>query len=169
MIIPRIHYISGDVTKPIHSETVICHICNDVNKMGSGVAKAISDRWPVVKSEYHKWANNPNDLIKFELGNTIFVTACDKVIRDKKGNTKRNYIIVANMVAQHKIISMGEEKPIRYDALDKCLKEVYQFCADNNMILSMPMIGTCLSGGDFSEIREIILNNILVDTFVYIL
>lgn len=165
---PKIHYISGDVTKPIHLETVICHICNDVNKMGSGVAKAISDKWPIVKIEYHNWAENPKDPIKFQLGNTIFVVVSNYSFADKKGKLKREYIIVANMIAQHNIKSMSEEKPIRYDALDKCLKEVYRFCVDNNMILSMPKIGSGLSGGDWNEIREIILNNILVDTYIYI-
>lgn len=167
---PKIHYLKGNVTNPIHSETVICHICNDVNKMGSGVAKALADKWPLVKMEYHDWAARKDDPTPFELGNTIFVvveTGIDEKKYIKSGIKKKRYIIVANMIAQHRIKSMGEEKPIRYDALDKCLKEVYEFCRDNNMILSMPRIGTERAGGDWVEIEKIIQKNILVNTYVY--
>lgn len=34
-------------------EDAICHQVNCMNVMGSGVAKAISTKWPVVKEKYH--------------------------------------------------------------------------------------------------------------------
>lgn len=42
---------NGDL---IHAdEPILCHQVNCQNRMGSGVAKAIADRWPVVKMQYH--------------------------------------------------------------------------------------------------------------------
>lgn len=169
----KIYYLKGDVTNPIHNETVICHIVNDINKMGSGVARALYEKWPAVKSEYHDWYNNwkkGTDTTPFELGNTIFVvveSGRDQEKYLKTGLKETRHIIVANMIAQHSIISMGEVKPIRYDALEKCLKEVYQFCDDNKMVLSAPRIGCGLAQGSWPEVEEIILRNIKVDTFIY--
>lgn len=55
--------INKDITtlkKGILLQQVNCQ-----NAMGSGVAKAIYTKWPIVKEEYHKFAQNknPNDLL----------------------------------------------------------------------------------------------------------
>lgn len=55
--------INKDITtlkKGILLQQVNCQ-----NAMGSGVAKAIYTKWPIVKEEYHKFAKNkkPNDLL----------------------------------------------------------------------------------------------------------
>ena len=50
--------INKDITtlkKGILLQQVNCQ-----NAMGSGVAKAIYTRWPIVKEEYHKFAKNKN-------------------------------------------------------------------------------------------------------------
>ena len=38
-------------------ETYICHQVNCQNAMGAGVAKALYERWPSVKSEYHAFCS----------------------------------------------------------------------------------------------------------------
>ncbi len=166
-MIPKLNYIKGNVTNPFHKNTVICHIVNNANRMGSGVARALFEKWPAVKSEYHAWANNPNDPLPFVLGNTIFVEVERTFEPNTNDDKEYHRIVVANMVAQHRIKSMGEAKPIRYDALDKCFKEVYEFCKSWDMILSMPRVGTERAGGDWVEIEKLILKNILCETFVY--
>ena len=55
--------INKDITtlkKGILLQQVNCQ-----NAMGSGVAKAIYLKWPIVKEEYHKFSQNknPNDLL----------------------------------------------------------------------------------------------------------
>lgn len=50
----------------IHArEPILCHQVNCQNRMGSGVAKAISDRWPVVKMQYHEFCTGrqPESLL----------------------------------------------------------------------------------------------------------
>ncbi|MBQ8188282.1 MAG: macro domain-containing protein [Lachnospiraceae bacterium] len=37
------------------NETYICHQVNCQNAMGAGVAKALYEKWPLVKSEYHEF------------------------------------------------------------------------------------------------------------------
>lgn len=48
------------------TEDCICHQVNCRGVMGAGVAKAISDKWPLVKAMYAwycKQQTNPNDLL----------------------------------------------------------------------------------------------------------
>lgn len=48
------------------TEDIICHQVNCQNAMGSGVAKAIYTRYPIVKSSYHKFCNqfdSPDKLL----------------------------------------------------------------------------------------------------------
>lgn len=159
----EIIYIKGDITKPISSKgIVIAHIVNDIGLMGSGVAKAIYEKWPDVRKLYLKWfeAEGLNEEQSFRLGNTQFVLV-------EGHESLEPGIIVANMIAQHSIMSLGEKKPIRYDALDECLKDVYQFCIDNKMSLHMPKIGSLRAGGDWNKIHDIISDNLKCDTYIY--
>ena len=53
----KIDYINQDITKlrGTPSEPVrLLHGCNAQGRMNSGAARAISDKWPVVKSQYLK-------------------------------------------------------------------------------------------------------------------
>lgn len=166
---PKLTYIKGNITKPIEDSCVIAHIVNDIGLMGSGVAKALYEKWLIVKTSYLNWhstnykSNSQSDYCYFQLGETQFVLV-EEIQTNFDGI---DYKIVANMIAQHSIISKGEKKPIRYDALDKCLKEVYSRCLKIGMNLHMPKIGSGLAQGDWNEIEKIILSNIKVDTFIY--
>ncbi len=159
---PELIYIQGDITKPIAKNIVIAHVCNDLGLMGSGVAKALSDKWRTVKWCYEKWhetnyrSNRTTDYYPFELGKVQFVQVDDD-----------NDIVVCNMIAQHSIMSRGEKKPIRYDALRECLKEVYKYCHLNKMNLHMPKIGSVRAGGDWDTITDIIKEEMTVDTYIY--
>lgn len=161
---PVLTYLKGDVTQPILDRCVIAHVCNDIGVMGSGVAKAISDKWPDVRKGYLDWFNlNQKSNLeydqKFQLGN---IQIC---VVDFEGENPLK--VVVNMIAQHSIITRGEKKPIRYDALRLCLYQVYTFCSQNNFTLHMPMIGSGLAGGDWNIIEQIIKNEMEVDTYIY--
>jgi O-acetyl-ADP-ribose deacetylase (regulator of RNase III) len=45
------------------TEACICHQVNCAGVMGAGVAKAISGKYPVVKTEYMEFCNSNNDLL----------------------------------------------------------------------------------------------------------
>jgi hypothetical protein len=103
---------------------------------------AVSDRWPECRSAYLKWYNE-RDSNDFELGKVQFVLV-------------DNGIYVANMVAQAGIKSRDNESPLKYDALEECLRIVLGKCKDLDASLHMPRIGSGLAGGDFSVVGRII-------------
>lgn len=153
---PELIYINGDITNPIESHCVIAHVVNDIGVMGAGVAKALYTKWPSVKWTYLKWYQTNHIVHPFQLGKVNFVQ-----VDDEKD------IVVANMIAQHGIYSSTNQKPIRYDALRKCLFEVYSYCKANKVNLHLPMIGSGLAKGDWNIIEQNLKDGMEVDTYVY--
>lgn len=45
--------VTGNIVES--NETYICHQVNCQNKMGAGAAKALYEKWPSVKTEYHSF------------------------------------------------------------------------------------------------------------------
>jgi O-acetyl-ADP-ribose deacetylase (regulator of RNase III) len=171
-------FAKGDATKPIGNGTkIVVHICNDVGGWGKGFVMAISKRWKQPEAEYRNWYKSKeleqNDIVqferlerrdkysdekKFELGNVQFVRAADD-------------IWVANMIAQRDIIPDKDGiPPIRYSFVSECLERVSQFAKRKNASVHMPRIGCGLAGGQWTEIEEIINNNLIaheIETTVY--
>ena len=59
---------------------------------------------------------------------------------------------------------------VDYDALSKCLKEVFLFANENNLEVHMPKIGSGLAGGDWKRIETMIINlKRNVKTIIYVL
>lgn len=73
------------------------------------------------------------------------------------------------MIAQEGIRWEGKVPPIRYDALETCLKSAYKHAKDNNLIVAMPRIGCVLAGGDWHIIETIIKKTMTVETYIYTL
>jgi hypothetical protein len=145
----EIDYVVGDVrNQPFTGTRIIPHCCNDIQKMGSGVAKAIYQKWPEVKIDYINQSN-------LKLGQSYMVKVEDNTY-------------VANMIGQHKIqtckkngISVGSDglPPIRYIALAMAMKRVAKFIKDNNIenpVIHAPLFGCDLAGGDFKFIELLI-------------
>ena len=126
---------------------LICHVVNDANKMGAGVALALFKKWPAVRSEYIKKGNTK----PHELGEVQFVTV-------------ENNIIVVNMVAQHDVCWMDGIPPIRYEALRKCFGQVAWYCSiEKDVSIHCPPLGSGLAGGFWPTIAQIITEE-LVDS-----
>lgn len=55
--------VNGDIRNT--NAKYICHQVNCQNAMGSGVARALYEKWPNVKSEYHSFCDSyePNELL----------------------------------------------------------------------------------------------------------
>lgn len=173
-----IKFIKGDATNPIDNGTkIIVHICNDVGGWGKGFVMAISKRWKQPETEYRSWYKSKElentDIVqferiesrdkysnekKFELGNVQFVKASDN-------------IWVANMLAQRDIRPSEDGiPPIRYSYVSECLQRVRQFAKRQNASVHMPRIGCGLAGGQWTEIEEIVNNNLIaheIETTVY--
>lgn len=145
--------IFGDVTSPIgDGKKLICHIVNDQGLMGSGVAKALFDKWPIVRHEYIRWYNECQRVENkdfFNLGDVQFVV-CEP------------NIYVANMVAQHMVGSdeFGNP-PIRYDALNTCLRYILKVGIKALRIDSIHIpykMGADRAGGDWNKIVKMLEN-----------
>jgi len=135
-------YLKGDATNPIsEGNKIIVHGCNDVGGWGKGFVLAISKKWPQPENEYRSWYKSQ---VNFSLGEVQFV----KVKED---------IYVGNMIGQHKIYKdENGNVPIRYDAIESCLKKVALYAKEINASVHMPRIGCGLAGGTWDKIEPII-------------
>jgi O-acetyl-ADP-ribose deacetylase (regulator of RNase III) len=152
-----IHYLKGDATSPqAPGEKFIAHICNDLGGWGKGFVLAISQRWETPEAAYRAWhrdrANND-----FALGNIQVVQV-------------GSYIHVANMIAQQGMKTGSDGPPIRYEALEECLKKLADKALELNASVHMPRIGTGLAGGKWERIEPIIMETLVakgIKTYVY--
>ena len=148
-------YVTGDATRPIGTgPKVICHCVNDIGQWGSGFVLALSARWPQPEKAYRNWYATGEDFL---LGSVQFVQVEPE-------------LWVANIIGQHRNISVGERVPIRYKALDEGLAGVAVFCIQNNASAHMPRMGAGLARGKWSTIEGIIQDALVhagVDVTVY--
>lgn len=151
----------GDATLPIKDDGIIIHVCNDVGKWGKGFVLALSKRSKAPEKAYREWASGTATAIgkPFELGQVQRVRFYeDEMMPDN---------IVMNMVAQRDIYPIDGIPPLRYDALEECLKTVYAQAEDENRTVHLPRIGCGLAGGDWDEVEKILRKTMTVDTYVY--
>lgn len=148
-----IHYLKGDVTCPqVKGNKIIAHICNNLGKMGAGVALSISKKWNSVRSEYLKLYNKDG----LNLGDVQFIQV-------------EKFITVANMIAQEGIRMGGNGiPPIRYKAVEECLIKVADKAKEIHATVNIPFIGIGLAGGSWNKIEPIIKNIFTdVDILIY--
>lgn len=146
-------YLKGDATQPKIKDKneirLILHICNDIGKWGKGFVLALSRKW-----------NNPKDSYLNSEKKLGTISCC--WVKDKISDTS---IGVINMIAQHGIKSKYNNTPIRYDALEECLKVIstitipylidyYKVKID--VSVHMPRIGCGLAGGEWSKISVLL-------------
>lgn len=148
-----LHYLIGDATCPRQKPAIIAHVCNDIGGFGRGFVLALSSIYPETKTAYKEWFRTGSP----ELGQVQFV------------DTHVEGIIVANMIAQHDIRWQGNIPPIRYEALEACLKQVYDEAIKKGMFVVCPRLGAVLAGGEWPKIEDIIKRAMRVETYVYTL
>jgi len=171
----KLIYKVGDATNPcVESGTrIIIHICNSIGSWGSGFVVALSKKWKQPEMLYKQWFSQRaflkgNDA--FQLGNI------QKVALDVDKYYAKTYVI--NMIAQDGIMSnIRNDIPLRYDALEKCLQKVYDFCSEERkkgipISVHCPRLGAGLAGGDWNKIEKLIEKWLVhgkdgFDTYVY--
>lgn len=149
-----ITYLKGDATAPqTNGPKVIAHVVNDIGGWGKGFVVAISRRWPKPEASYRQWhaERATND---FALGSTQIV----QVEPD---------LYVANMIGQRSTRSKSKDPPIRYDALEACLRKLHTAAEQLHATVHMPRIGCGLAGGKW-EIVEPLIQNALQDVPVFV-
>lgn len=120
-----IKIINDDIT--LVKSGVIAHGVNCQGAMGSGVAKAIKEKWPVIFDEFKKQSTGKQMLGKAH------------VIPVDKG------LWVANCYTQ---LYYGRDGK-RYaslEAIQESLGKVFAFANQNSIVVSMPKIGCGLGG-----------------------
>ena len=147
---------NADVRFPIgEGHKLIISCVNDLNVMGSGVAKSLFDKWPTVRSEYIKKGNKK----PHELGDVQIIPV-------------ENDISVVNLVGQHDIRWINGVPPVRYEAVRKGLEQVSWYCEiDKGANVAIPYLFSCdLAGGEWSIVEQIIketLSDKGIPVFIY--
>ena len=133
-----ITYIKGDLLGA--AQTVIAHGCNCQGVMGSGVAKAIREKYENVYEIYvlkHK-------TFGLELGDILPIRTTDGKI-------------IVNCMTQE---NYGREniQYVSYDAIKACMDKINKKVLDWGVTeVAIPKIGAGLGGGDWNIIEKIII------------
>lgn len=124
---------------------IIAHGVNCQRTMGSGIAKAIRDKWPQV---YDAYALAPIGDVEM-LGQVRFVTV----------NPRRDSpLCVANCYTQ---FYYGQVKPYRgdchadYEAIASCYRRLFEVSTDRSEVIHSVIIGSGLAGGNRDKILGI--------------
>lgn len=157
-----INYVIGDATNPIgDGPKIIAHVVNDVGAWGRGFVLEISKKWPGAKKRYL-------DLAKpLRLSSGKYKRQVNLKLGDVHLVTAETGLWIANMVAQHGLISTSNPVPLRIDALAECLATVKSMTA-NRCSIHMPRIGCGLGGSTWENVEPIIARELAgVDVYVY--
>jgi O-acetyl-ADP-ribose deacetylase (regulator of RNase III) len=142
-IVVEISYVTGDL---LLSEGVrmIVHGCNAQGNMGSGIAKAIRDKWPSVYADYRR---HYEDHIGENLMGQVVWSYVDQA-----------NLVVANAITQKHYGSRGKGvRYVSYDALATAFEEVNRVAGETEItMVGMPLIGADRGGGSWKVISAII-------------
>lgn len=150
---------------------IICHQCNCIGVMGSGVAAEVKKRYPNVYSEYRAAYKEK----RLNLGEVIF---------SETENAKHQ--IIANMCGQYNV---GYSKKLTdYPAVQECLHKVVkyifgnsvneqklymyaQICGKDRITIAFPYgMGSVRGGGDWNTVYSLIedtFRNVNVDIEIW--
>lgn len=141
------------------TEPIIIHQVNCQNAMGSGVAKALFEKWANVKSNYHTFCGSTKT--KEELLGMVQTVRVNEVPNQMEGSK-----IVLNCFTQFNYGKDGKQYT-DYDAIDTA----FEYIVDNRLsviseFLKVPMddlkiaipynYGCGLGGGDWEIVAEMI-------------
>jgi O-acetyl-ADP-ribose deacetylase (regulator of RNase III) len=131
-------------------DNFIVHGCNAQGVMGSGVAKAIREKYPAAYEDYKvfcdHWLHGKYPVLPSEILGKVCVSLQD----DNK--------TILNAITQEYYGKSGK-KYVSYDAVDLAMQRISDFTKSP---ISMPKIGAGLGGGHW-DIIEAIVNVRLVN------
>ena len=142
-------YVKGNLLDA--PERLIAQGCNAQGVMGSGVARAIRDKWPEVYTQYRQ----RYQLAGLRLGDVVLAYTDDGKI-------------VANCITQE-FYGRDGKRYVDYDAVAVCMDKLKEICQRLRIEkIAMPLIGAGLGGGDWSVLERIIDENLnLVKAVAY--
>lgn len=128
-----IEIIKCDIFKS--NADIICHQVNTFGVMGAGIAAQIKRLFPKVYEAYHEICNEykPQQL----MGNVLF---CNQYAP----------LEIANFFSQYDMTT-------DYNAMESCLKAVYNYTKRNNRTVAIPYgMGCGIARGDWNTVYKII-------------
>lgn len=131
------NYHKGDLLSVDYG--IIVHGCNAQGVMGSGVAKAIKEKYPEAFKLYREHCLT-HSCKPYLLGDVVYCSPKDN-------------LWIANAITQVRFGNDGK-KYVNYDAVDCCFKEIAQ--TRGHLPIHFPKIGAGLGGGDWNVISAII-------------
>tara|TARA_R110000851_G_scaffold208585_2_gene361059 strand:- start:922 stop:1386 length:465 start_codon:yes stop_codon:yes gene_type:complete len=139
---PIVETVKGSILDA--PQKFIAHGVNCQNKMGSGVAKVLFDKYPIVKSSYHKFIR----LCEF-----LLINGQEDLLGMVDGVLVENEKFVLNCFTQE-FYGYDRKKYLSYEAIRKCFTEID---GDNSIDeVAIPKIGCGLAGGDWEAVSIII-------------
>lgn len=155
-----IHFVKGDMLEA--NLDYYCHQVNCQGRMGSGIAKAIKEKWPIVYTNYMaKFENIQPEYFKLFLGTIQLVPLYNDYYLDKE----RKQVI--NMFAQETYGYDGR-RYTSYDAFWSCLGQIKNSIPKGSKIGFPDHIGCGLGGANWEVIRAMIWEVLSEDFDVYI-
>jgi O-acetyl-ADP-ribose deacetylase (regulator of RNase III) len=121
---------------------VIVHFCNCMGVMGAGLAKAIANKWPQVKTDYKQYLDKLEKDRVFALGDVVITRAT-------------NTTYVASCFTQYHYGTNARQTD--YSAVIHALDKVRQKSFGLDIFIPHN-VGCGLGGGDWGTIRTIIEN-----------
>lgn len=123
---------------------LIAHGVNCQGVMGSGVAKALYEKWPEVKEDYLAYVNNYKTTADALLGRVVPIKTTDNKI-------------VYNCFTQQNYGYDGKQVYLSYEALHEVLLTLL-ICIENRneTEIAIPKIGCGLAGGNWEKVKELI-------------
>lgn len=130
------------------TEPYIIHGCNAQGRMGSGVAKALMDRYPQVKVQYHRHFDG------CMIGMETFLGTIHAVDTDGPHT-------VFNAITQE-FFGYDGRLYASYDAIEQCMNTLNKTMCEigralgETQYVAMPLLGCGLAGGDWPVVSEIV-------------
>ena len=148
-----IQCVKGDLFEHLpvtDTKIYICHVVNNVGKMGSGFVVPLCHLWPQVKQKYEAWYKNKYE--EFSLENEPFELGQIQRIQVEPK------IIVVNMIAQSGVVGPNNPKPIKYVSLAQCMDTVRKDIIEGlvSAEIHAPKFGSDRARGNWDFIAELI-------------
>lgn len=146
-------YIKADITT-----TELKYIAQGVNcqnVMGAGVAKAIYEKYPDVKKQYHEF---------------YYIAYSKQSLLGKSNAVRTDKKVIFNCFTQFDFGNAYKNKKryVNYSAIVKCF-EYLMYYIEEDEILAIPKIGCGLAGGDWDFVEQLINDTVgnILEIWVY--
>ncbi len=160
------YYKTGDLLDaPVD---YICHQVNCQGRMGSGIAKQIRDRWPVVYDKYRaKFQEMEDEIIKMCGSWEIQMDVSEVLLGHAQFVPINDKQTVVNMFAQQ-YYGYDGKRYTSYDAFWACLGHIIEIVPKGSKIGFPDHIGCGLGGANWEVIKTMIREALAEDYDIYI-